>query len=314
MGLKSQNIIYSAGSLFSLPVMALRRDMGAEGFGIYIMLLELLTLNNGRLSADYHLYALNLNVEEEDVRRVAEEYDLFKIFVDERGERVIIEPNIEARVEAAEELKARRAAAAHSRWKKRSTPMGKKSEERKSNFEDNKRKALEMNHNEVDSCSQSSALYDYVADTELILESEEWVKNEGERLGLDPLTLKEVFREFMKFTNSRRASYAGRQEYLQHFVRWSSGAGLDAAMEKVNEHRQARLIASRQEKAREERNREWDERARKAVKPWEYIRMRGYDPAKVTNMMNISDPDWRAKNPPTLPTFATVEELRRALG
>ncbi len=49
-----------------------------------------------------------------------------------------------------------------------------------------------------------------------------------------------------------------------------------------------------------QRDEAYAEMQKKAVKPAEYIRRLGYDPAKV-GMQHVCDPEWRAKNPPTLP-------------
>lgn len=317
---RKQNIIYSAGSLFSLPVARLRSEMGAEGFGIYIMLIELLTLNEGRLPLDYELIGFNLNIDADAVRRVVEHYDLFKIFTDSE-ENYFTEENIDTYQEECKSLRLRRAAAAQSRWDKAKSRAVKKPCESKgdakinSSVKDSTPSSMAVKSNCMDNSISQPVKneYDHVADTEQILSSEQWVAQESARLCLDQLTFREVMREFMKYTESRGISYPGRQEYLQHFTRWSVGAGLDAAMEKVNERRRARKLASQKEEERLNRLREWEDRDRNAVTPAEYIRMKGYDPTKVTNMMNVANPEWRALNPPTLPVFNTIEEFRRAV-
>lgn len=315
MAAKQPNIIYSAGAMFSFPMLSLRCKLGAEGFGIYIMILELMMLNGGCIPADYNLIAFSINVDEEIVRSVVEDFNLFTIVTDETGKNFITEEKIEEWHESAENLKTRRAAAAKSRWERKQVKIGEIVSENKHGASEVKPKVAETVRNKVEASVDSvSSDYDYVEDTERILESEEWIAGECERLGLDPLTLREVMREFMKFTKGRGGKYAGRREYLQHFTRWSAGAGLDAAMMKVNERRKSRLEESRREKERLMREREWDESNRKAVKPWEYIRMKGYDPTRVTDIRNVGNPEWRVKNPPTLPIFATIEELRAAVG
>lgn len=56
----------------------------------------------------------------------------------------------------------------------------------------------------------------------------------------------------------------------------------------------------RLDRQQKERDEEFERRKENAVNPREYIRSLGYDPKRVS-MMQVMNPDWRAKNPPTLP-------------
>ena len=55
----------------------------------------------------------------------------------------------------------------------------------------------------------------------------------------------------------------------------------------------------RLDRQQRERDEAYEKQKRDAVKPADYIRSLGYDPRKV-GMLQVMDPEWRAKNPPTL--------------
>ncbi len=64
----------------TLPVVKLRKALGAEGFGVYIMLLCRLRTEEGCISVrDYDSIAFALNVDSELVRRVVEDFGLFEL-------------------------------------------------------------------------------------------------------------------------------------------------------------------------------------------------------------------------------------------
>lgn len=64
----------------SLPVVRLRRELGAEGFGIYIMLLCRLRTDEGCVSErDYDSIAFSLGVDPQLVKQVVEDFGLFEL-------------------------------------------------------------------------------------------------------------------------------------------------------------------------------------------------------------------------------------------
>ena len=60
----------------TLQVQKLRDEMGARGYGIYLMVVELSCDN---LERDYESIAADIHEDVEDVRRVIEDYGLFEI-------------------------------------------------------------------------------------------------------------------------------------------------------------------------------------------------------------------------------------------
>ena len=64
----------------SLPVVRLRRKLGAEGFGVYVMLLCRLRTEPGCVAErDYESIAFSLAIEPELVRQVVEDFSLFEL-------------------------------------------------------------------------------------------------------------------------------------------------------------------------------------------------------------------------------------------
>ena len=90
------------------------------------------------------------------------------------------------------------------------------------------------------------------------------------------------------------------QDAKSHFCRWLNK---QIQSEKQQQHQLPTSKVSDSERIdRETRKREeeYQQRAMNATRPYDYIRSKGYDPTKVT-MRQAGDPEWRAKNPPTLP-------------
>ena len=67
----------------SLPVVRLRRKFGAEGFGVYIMLLCRLRTEPGCVSErDYESIAFSLGVDPELIKHIVEDFGLFVVTAD----------------------------------------------------------------------------------------------------------------------------------------------------------------------------------------------------------------------------------------
>lgn len=101
-------------------IIRLRMDLGAEGYGIYFMLLERLRENKDYTSSrDYEIIAFDLRVDANKIKKVVEDYDLFVLTED--GEHFYSNSfmdrmAIKDKKEKAKSENARRAAQA--RWNK----------------------------------------------------------------------------------------------------------------------------------------------------------------------------------------------------
>lgn len=100
-------------------IVAVRMKQGAEGYGIYFMLLELLGCSEGcALRRDYNGLAWQLRVPTEAVKRVVEDYGLFQFSEDGK---LFHSARLKTQMDAMSETRAKRSQAGkrgmESRWK-----------------------------------------------------------------------------------------------------------------------------------------------------------------------------------------------------
>ena len=103
-------------------LMKVRMKLGAEGYGIFFMLIERLREEEGYKSTiDYDALAFDLRVEPEKVKQVVENYDLFKITEDGK---YFYSDSFNERMEMmdvrAQQRKSKAKKAAEARWNKQS--------------------------------------------------------------------------------------------------------------------------------------------------------------------------------------------------
>lgn len=103
-------------------LMKVRMKLGAEGYGIFFMLIERLREEEGYKSTiDYDTLAFDLRVEPEKVKQVVENYDLFKITEDGK---YFYSDSFNERMEMmdvrAQQRKSKAKKAAEARWNKQS--------------------------------------------------------------------------------------------------------------------------------------------------------------------------------------------------
>lgn len=102
-------------------LMKVRMKLGAEGYGIFFMLIERLREEEGYKSTiDYNTLAFDLRVEPEKVKQVVENYDLFKFTEDGK---YFYSDSFNERMETMDAKRKKRAEAgkkgAEKRWKNR---------------------------------------------------------------------------------------------------------------------------------------------------------------------------------------------------
>ena len=103
-------------------LMKVRMKLGAEGYGIFFMLIERLREEEGYKSTiDYDTLAFDLRVDAEKVKQVVEDYDLFKITEDGK---YFYSDSFNERMEMmdvrAQQRKSKAKKAAEARWNKQS--------------------------------------------------------------------------------------------------------------------------------------------------------------------------------------------------
>lgn len=108
-------------------LMKVRMKLGAEGYGIFFMLIERLREEEGYKSTiDYDTLAFDLRVEPEKVKQVVENYDLFKFTEDGK---YFYSDSFNERMEMmdvrAQQRKSKAKKAAEARWSKQSEDTSK---------------------------------------------------------------------------------------------------------------------------------------------------------------------------------------------
>ena len=103
-------------------LMKVRMKLGAEGYGIFFMLIERLREEEGYKSTiDYNTLAFDLRVDSEKIKQVVEDYDLFKFTEDGK---YFYSDSFNERMEMmdvrAQQRKSKAKKAAESRWNKQS--------------------------------------------------------------------------------------------------------------------------------------------------------------------------------------------------
>ena len=103
-------------------LMKVRMKLGAEGYGIFFMLIERLREEEGYKSTiDYDTLAFDLRVESEKVKQIVEDYDLFKFTEDGK---YFYSDSFNERMEMmdvrAQQRKSKAKKAAEARWNKQS--------------------------------------------------------------------------------------------------------------------------------------------------------------------------------------------------
>ncbi len=123
-------------------------------------------------------------------------------------------------------------------------------------------------------------------------QDEAWKESVCIRYNLSDEAILKYFDDFALNCDKQHTSL---QDAKSHFCRWLNIQIAQTTTKVGNAIRQG--IIEQQTKEREEA---YDKMKKDAVKPADYIRSYGYDPAIVT-MRQAGDPEWRAKNPPTMP-------------
>lgn len=302
---------YEAGTAQRFNSLQLRSRLGARGYGIYMLLIDLMLQQpDFQLPANYQLLSFAINEDADIIREVAEDFDLFILAENQHGLPTLQLESLNAQLEKQQEIALRRAEAANKRW------GSKKSELPKTMQKHKLPKTLfgeDVTSQSVEKKSDTK-YYDFENHVNEILSAEAWVKQEADRLEVKPETFCDIFREFVVYTKSKHNCYVDRKEFLMHFARWSEGVGLKIAMANVKQREEERSRQERQQQEHEERKQQHQQMVRRAVKPREYIRMRGYDPDVVTRISCLSNPEWVKNNPPTLKIYPTVEAMRTELG
>lgn len=278
----------------------LRMKLGPCGYGVYYMLLERLRLaDDYRCELDYEVLAWDLRCDEELIKSVILDFGLFEIVEDGLKFQSI---ELSAYMEFMAEKKRKRTeaakAAANARWGNRSevvdTPNT--TEEGIIDFE-----------NKVNTKGKKLTLEE---ELEIMKGDKAWLRAVSQRSGKDVDTIMSYFPEFslMCITKGQTNGHVNIQDAMSHFCSWMEKTGKNALSgitgnkaktksEIIEEKRQQDIL--RQQKQRDKEYKKWKE---DSMKPDDYIRNKGYDPAEVT-LSKLFQPHFMENNPPTHPEW-----------
>lgn len=300
-------------------ILSLRMKMGVEGYGIYFMLLEWERAQEDFIiRASYEILAFDLRTEAEKVRAVVEDFGLFVVTEDGFWSE-----SFAARMRKMQDVSRKRSAAVAQRADRqpvaepavtkplqKSTNALQNSEFVKESKIENINKNKKINSSSIDDeggvkrvCvreempSSSTPSPDFKESFDLKSAVTGWVKEPGwvESVAcvsdLTPGMVVKALEEFVNYCIAKGKKHEDDGDARSHFAQWIPSANGERALKRLMNRaaasqKRTSTVAPAQDSA-------------PAIRPSDYIRSRGYDPAKVT-MQQASDPAWRAKNPPTL--------------
>lgn len=311
-------------------LLRLRMKHGAAGYGVYFMILERLRGESGYRSVrDYNAIAYDFRVDASLVKSVVEDFGLFVIAEDGKG---FYSESFLRRMEYKDAVREKKRDAAYARWgnevkeesgskvqpfKKSGKSVKKSGNKKKASLPPQDDSPARKEKTEaIPSQSESEHLQQKVysasidEEVEEMKKESEWKKQTCTKYKLDGHGLDVYLSDFALDCDKQHGSM---QDARSHFCRWlkrklesriSSPPRNDASANGSRPARDSRRpetshIAKLDQQVELQR-REFEERQKKRIKPADYIRSKGYDPATVT-MAQIMNPQWCAENPPTLP-------------
>lgn len=303
----------------------LRARLGAEGYGIYFMLIERLREESSYMSVkDYNMLAFDLRVDSGKVKSVIEDFGLFA-FTDD-GKCFYSESLMRRmKIKDAKSEKARQSA--KSRWSK---------SERTANAPDNECertanapksdaiKVKEIKRNKIkissdDDTKSAPPSPPFVEEKflkEFFCEGSSGEQDAKRLAALDSLrrsfglpdmeSMKDLARQVMADWKIRRHTPKDWEDAANHLVSTirkkcaakesqASGNGNRTA---GNGKRSTENYIAELDRQVEKQKQDFEERQKNRIKPADYIRSKGYDPEKVT-MAQVMNPNWCSNNPPT---------------
>lgn len=283
---------HEANTRNRMPVIQLRIDLGAEGYGVYIMLLERLRVaENFREKYDLDTLAFDFRADTSVIERVICSYGLFETVTDDDGNRAFYSPELSESLGYMVEQQKRRAEAGRkasaARWGRQSTDSP----------------APQLPGLDVpvedDGKGADDTAPDVTLDTEaqLMLLDRDWLMTLADSHGLEPDSMEDRLKEFVKWCRCEGyLRHIDQQDACSHFNRWLGKQNQGAIPSPVRRKAPGVSMAESDQR-REESRREYEEHRKSCVSANEYIRSKGYDPTVVT-MAQVMNPEWCAANPP----------------
>lgn len=300
-------------------IVRLRMAHGVAGYGVYHMLLERLRLSeNYRCELDYDILCWDLDCCEELIKSVIYDFGLFEIMEDGQ---MFQSSELNEYMVMMEEKKRKKSedgkAAAEARWEKirGSVDTGSPKVE----------KEPDKPVSEVLPPDSTTERLD--KEIEAIKCDETWLKEmsvECKKTTDELISYLEDFRK-MCILRGLKNGHKDMSDTLTHFRSWIYKSGRAKDPKSVNNRNNENGVRGKRssvesysmgslEKQMAERHQRWDKAEKSKVRPDDYIKNKGYDPAMVT-ILQLMQPHWCENNPPTHPewigkyTASTVEAV-----
>lgn len=295
----------------------LRARFGAEGYGIYFMLIERLREEPSYMSIkDYNMLAFDFRVDAGKVKSVIEDFGLFAFTEDGK---CFYSESLMRRMKIKDEKSEKAKRAARSRWNKNIADASEcececiadasendASKVKKSKV--NNKKPTDVGKKGFDppppSTKKSFEFKSLKAQTEELCSDSSWLSVVSEATGLDSEEIAGLVRgKFLKHCVAEGKDHDGQtSDAKSHFVRWFRRQNEEK--KNPNEASGARKAGLTKAEARAiedlerlKRNETWEKEKLNRQSPADYIRSLGYDPEKVS-LKQVMQPEWRRKNPP----------------
>lgn len=280
---------HDANNRNKMRMLKLRKEHGAEGYGIYIMLMERLRSADGfKEELDYELLAYDLRCDQQTVESVINDFGIFEVIEDGTmfhspeltDSMLFMEEQRQKRVEAARR-------AAEARW-------GKKAE------------TVET-PTDVEERVVGMTLEDEVS---LIKLDKQWVDSVQKGNNLDKTTIERLFAEFI--SSCRQEGKKRHQNIVDaksHFSRWvkkriaaeAANASSTAEPKKpIKKTSDSALLESVAKSNREIAERQAEQAHAESSKVGGYYFHDLYGYPHDENIANVMNPDWRKANPPSM--------------
>lgn len=287
----------------------LRMVHGVAGYGVYHMLLERLRMSeNYQCELDYDVLCWDLNCCEQLIRSVIYDFGLFEIVCDgQKFQSMELNAYMKIMEEKKREKSEKAQAAANARWGKISP--SKIPEETTDNGK--LETVVCADHPEGGDTARLDK------EIEAIEGDETWLKEMSEEAGKTTEEIQSCLPEFRKTCILRglKNGHKDMNDSFAHFRSWLYRSGkakdpnssVNRNSENCTRGKKTGMDSfvydrSYQDKEIAERNARYAEHQKKIITADDFIRNKGYDPAKV-RIVQIMQPHWCEKNPPTHPEW-----------
>ncbi|MBD5171866.1 MAG: DUF4373 domain-containing protein [Bacteroidales bacterium] len=312
-------------------ILRLRMKHGAAGYGIFFMILERMRESaDGTVTDDFDVLGYDLQEDPELVRSVVEDFGLFDFEESDGGDRRVFSRSFRRRMQKIEDVSRVRSEAAGKRWNNRASkayesekpapadnPMQmqcksnanaeqKQCNKRKENKSKGKKNKENENKDDDGGSARSAPTPPPPGKKDLsegkgfareLTQDFNWQLNVARVLDETPATVAQLVGAFVDYCAAQDKTHDSAADARRHFTNLLGKAGGRELLETIIRKRRRREDRQREEERQREGEREYERQKARAIKPEEYIRSKGYDPAKVTMAM-LSNPKWVEANPP----------------